>query len=74
MTLVNAKSYVTGTDVWWLGCVMTSNENLMEVTISFLQSRGPSPSDMYAQQPDILSIPLSEVLMKVDQRKATGQS
>jgi len=46
MTLVNAKSFVMGTDVWWLGCVMTSNENLMEVTISFLQSHGPSPSDI----------------------------
>jgi hypothetical protein len=52
---------------------MTVNENSMEVTISFLQPRG-LPSYVYPQQPDILSIPLSEVLMKADLRTATGQT
>jgi hypothetical protein len=53
---------------------MAINENSLEVTISFLHPHGPPPSCVYPQQPDILSIPLSEVLMKVDQRKATGQT
>jgi hypothetical protein len=53
---------------------MTVNENSMEVTISFLHPHGPSPSYVYPQQPDILRITLSEVLMKVDPRTATGQT
>jgi hypothetical protein len=51
---------------------MTVNENSMKVTFSFLHPHGPSPSYVYPQQPDILSIPLTELLMKVDPRTATG--
>jgi hypothetical protein len=42
--------------------------NSMEVTISFLHPHGPSPFYVYPQQRDILSIHLSEVLIKVDPR------
>jgi hypothetical protein len=53
---------------------MTVNENSVEAAISPLHPYGPSPSFVYPQQPDILSIPLSEVVMKVDPRKATGRT
>jgi hypothetical protein len=46
----------------------------MEVTISFLHPHGPATSYVYPQQPDIVSIPLTEVLIKVDPRTATGQT
>jgi hypothetical protein len=51
---------------------MTVNENSMEVTISFLHPHGPAPSYVYPQQPDILNIPLSEVLIKAHPRTVTG--
>jgi hypothetical protein len=46
----------------------------MEVTISFLHPHGSSPSYVYPQQPDVLNIPLSEILMKVDPRTATRRT
>jgi hypothetical protein len=33
--------------VWWLGCIMTVNENSVEVTISILHPHGPSPLYVY---------------------------
>jgi hypothetical protein len=46
----------------------------MEVTITFLDPHGPSSSYVYPQQPDILSITLSQVLTKADPRIATGRT
>jgi hypothetical protein len=50
-----------------------SCETLVSIyTVSHL--RRPLPSYVYPQQPDILSIPLLEFLMKVDPKVATGQT
>jgi hypothetical protein len=72
MTLHDANDFVACVydNIWWLECVMIVNENSDKVTISIVHPHDPSPSYVYLQQPNILSIHLSEVLMKVYPRTA----
>jgi hypothetical protein len=59
---------------WYLGCVLSVDENINEVKATFLHPHGPSPSFIYHLCPDTLNIPRTEVLMKVDPRTATGRT
>ena len=43
------------------------------VKVSFLHPNGPSRSFRYPYTPDILNIPLSDILTKVDPRTVTGR-
>ena len=57
---------------WWVACVLQTEVN-DEVKVSFLHPNGPSRSFRYPHRPDILNIPLSDILTKVDPRTVTGR-
>ena len=59
-------------DQWWVACVLQTEVN-GEVKVSFLHPNGPSRSFRYPHRPDILNIPLSDILSKVDPRTVTGR-
>jgi hypothetical protein len=56
---------------WWLVCVLQVNDN--EIKLTFLYPSGPSKSFMYPL-PDILWVPASKVLIKVDPETATSHT
>lgn len=58
-------------NAWWLACILERNEN--EYKISFLHPKGPANSFFYPEPNDILNIPGSTVLQKVDPTTATGR-
>ena len=76
LELDNLQGYVTCVynKEWWIACVLEVNEDKREVKVSFLHPRRPSRSFRYPAQSDILSIPVADVLTKVDPRTATGHT
>ncbi len=58
---------------WWIACVLQVDADHDEVTVNFLHPHGPSRSFRYPQVQDILSIPMSDILTKVDPRTVTGR-
>ena len=58
---------------WWVACVLQMDVDCEEVTVSFLHPHGPSRTFKYPKQPDILDIPFSDVLTKVDPRTSSGR-
>lgn len=76
LELDNLQGYVTCVynKEWWIACVLEVNEDKREVKVSFLHPQGPSRSFRYPAQSDILSIPVADVLTKVDPRTATGHT
>ncbi len=58
---------------WWLACVIDVDIDNAEVKVSFLHPHGPSRSYKYPSIPDILTIPLTDILSKVTPRTATGR-
>ena len=58
---------------WWVACVLQMDVDCEEVTVSFLHPHGPSTTFKYPKQPDILDIPFSDVLTKVDPRTSSGR-
>jgi hypothetical protein len=54
--------------------VLCADENINKVKITFLHPYGPSSSFMYPLCPDILNIPHTAVLMKVNPRTAKGHT
>ena len=59
---------------WWLACVLQVEEMCEQVTLSFLHPHGPSRSFKYPSRPDILSVPVTDILTTVDPRTATGRT
>ena len=55
-----------------MACVLQTEAN-DAVKVSFLHPNGPSRSFRYPHRPDILNIPLSDILTKVDPRTVTGR-
>ena len=53
--------------------LVTDKENA-EVKVTFLHPRGPSYSFKYPSQPDILIVPSSNILNKLDAKTATGRT
>ena len=74
LVLEEIKGFVTCAydDDWWLACVLQVDEDSEEISVSFLHPRGPSRSFRYPPTPDILSIPIEDVLTVVDPRTAKG--
>ena len=70
LTLEEITGFITCIydDQWWVACILQTEGNV-EVKVSFVHPNGPSRSFRY---PDILNIPLSEILTKVDPRTVTG--
>lgn len=64
LVLEEIKGFVTCAydDDWWLACVLRLNEDSEEVSVSFLHPQGPSRSFKYPPTPDVLNIPVGDVL------------
>ena len=59
---------------WWVACVLQVSEDSEQVCVSFLHPHGPSRSFKYPARPDILTIPVEDVLTSVDPRTARGRT
>ena len=57
---------------WWVVCVLQVPEDGEQVRVSFLHPYGPSRSFKYPARLDILTIPVGDVLTRVDSRTAKG--
>lgn len=57
-------------DEWWVECVLQVSEDNEYVRVSFHHPCGPSRSFKYPARPDILTLPVENVLTKVDPRTA----
>ena len=74
LTLEEITGFITCIydDQWWVACVLQT-EATDEIKVSFLHPNGPSCSFKYPHTPDILNIPLTDILTKVDPRTLTGR-
>lgn len=70
------KGFVTAVynEKWYLGCVLETYPESMEVKVTFLEPSGPSPSFKYPSKSDILTVPQSKILSMVDPRTITGRT
>ena len=68
------KGFVTCmyNEEWWVACVLQVSEDSEQVRVSFLHPHGPSRSFKYPARLDILTIPVGDVLTRVDPRTAKG--
>ena len=57
---------------WWLAFVLETDKENAELKVTILHPRGPSRSFKYPSIPDILIVPSSDILTKVDPKTATG--
>ena len=58
---------------WWLACVLEKDNDNAEVKLTFLHPHGPSRSFKYPAVPDIVVMPLSNILTPVEPRTKTGR-
>lgn len=59
---------------WWLAFVLAVDRENSEVKLTFLHPNGPSRSFKYPSSPDILFVPSSDILTKVEPRTPTGRT
>jgi len=59
---------------WWVVCVLQLSEDSEQVRVSFFQPYGPSQAFKYPARPDVLTIPVGDVLTRVDPRTAKGRT
>ena len=59
---------------WWLAYVLEVDSENFEVKLTFLHPQGSARSYKYPTIPDILSIPISDILSKVNPRTAKGRT
>ena len=59
---------------WWLALVLETDKENAELKVTFLHPQGPSHSFKYPTQPDILVVPSSDILTKVNAKTATGHT
>ena len=59
---------------WWLAHVLEVDAENAQVKLNFLHPQGPSRSFKYPPVPDILTVPSTDILTKVDPRTLTGRT
>ena len=76
LTPEEIKGFVTCmyNEEWWVACVLQVSKDSEQVRVSFLYPNGPSRSFKYPARPDILTIPVGDVLTRVDPRTAKGRT
>ena len=57
---------------WWLGCVLEMHTKEVQIYLSLFHPPGPSRSYEYPDVPVIVTLPLTEILIKVCPRSQTG--
>ena len=55
---------------WWLGCVLETHTKELQISLTLLHPHSPSRS--YPDVPVIITLPLTEILIKVCPRSQTG--
>ena len=58
---------------WWLGCVLETHTEEVQISLTLLHPPGPSRSYKYPDVPVIVTLPLTEILIKVCPRNRTGR-
>ena len=73
LTPEEIKGFVTCVydEEWWVVCVLQVSKDSEQVHVSFLH---PSRAFKYPARPDILTIPVGDVLTRVDPRTAKGRT
>ena len=61
-------------DVTSKPCLSDNRHINSEVKVTFLHPQGPACSYKYSTIPDVLTVPSSHILIKVDPRTATGRT
>ena len=59
---------------WWLACILSVDPENAEVKVTFLHPHGPARSYCYHSIPDILSVPITDLLARVSPNTATGRT
>ena len=74
MELEEVSGFVTCSynSEWWLGCVLETHTEEVQVSLTLLHPPGPSRSYKYPDVPVIVTLPLTEILIKVCPRSPTG--
>ena len=57
---------------WWVACVLQLDADNNDVKVTLLYPHGPSLSFNYPHLQDIVSVRISQILIKVDPRATTG--
>ena len=58
---------------WWLGCVLETHTKEVQISLTLLHPPGPSRSYKYPDVPVIVTLPLTEILIKVCPHSRTGR-
>ena len=59
---------------WWLACILSVDSENAEVKVTFLHPHGPARSYSYPSIPDILTVPVNDLLARVTPKTATGRT
>ena len=59
---------------WWLACILNVDPENAEVKVTFLYPHGPARSYYYPSIPDILSVPITDLLARVSPNTAPGHT
>lgn len=75
LSIGDIKGFVTAIydNKWWIACVIDSDEENAQVKLSFLHPSGPSPSYSFPTKPDVLLVPIHDILTVVNPTTATGR-
>ena len=61
-------------NAWWLSYVLEKNADENEIKATFLHPQGPAHSFVYPSTPDVLRIPVCDVICKVSPVTPTGRA
>lgn len=76
LSLSDCNGYITAAydKHWWLAYILDKDEELDELKVTFLHPHGPSSSFSYPSKPDVLWVPLMDVLCSVEPLTPTGRT
>ena len=58
---------------WWLGCVLGTHTETVQISLTLLHPPSPSHSYKYPDVPVIVTLPLTEIMIEVCPRSRTGR-
>ena len=75
LELDQVSGYVTcaHNSCWWVACVLETDSESVEVKLSLLYPHGPCRSFKYPPVPDVLTLPLTDILTLLEPRTTTGR-
>ena len=75
LELDHVSGYVTCAykNQWWVACVLQTDSENVKVKLTLLHPHGPCQSFKYPTVPDLLTLPLTDILTLVKPRTTTGR-